>query len=119
MLEIPYETQIIFYQNPRGGYAVSIDGGDTVVLPTGNRIDLVGSVWTEADDEDLAEKNLSAVQHRALQEVRLRKNATGIDAILLRSKESKRSLRGYYAKPEAPPPVVPEGALVVKSDFED
>lgn len=119
MLEIPYETQIIFYQNPRGGYAVSVDGGDTVVLPSGKRIDLVGSVWTETEDEDLAEKNLSPEQRTALGEIRAKKNATGIDAILLRTRESKRSLRGYYAKPEAPQLVVPEGALVVKSDFED
>lgn len=118
-LEISYETQLVFYQNPRGGYAVSTDGGDTVWLHTGRQIDLAGSVWVEADDEEVAEKAMSAPQRAAIAEIRSRKNATGIDAILLKSQEARRNLRGYYAKEPPPPPVVPEGALVVKSDLDD
>lgn len=118
-IEVQYESQVVFLSNGRGRFAVSVDGGDTVVLANGRSIPVEGSVWRDADDEDEAEQKLSPAQARVLAEVRSRPPATGLEAIVLRHKESRRARRGYYARPEAPVPEVPEGALVVKSEFDD
>lgn len=118
-IEVQYESQVVFLSNGRGRFAVSVDGGDTVVLSNGQTMSVEGSVWRDADDEDEAERNLSPAQVRVLAEVRARPPATGMEAIVLRHKESRRARRGYYARPEAPVIEVPEGALVVKSEFDD
>ncbi len=118
-IEVQYESQVVFLSNGRGRFAVSVDGGETAMLASGQVVPVEGSVWREADDDDEAERGLSPCQAKALADVRSRPPATGMDAIALRHKASRRARRGYYARPEAPVPDVPEGALVVKSEFDD
>jgi len=119
MIEVSREAEVLFLSNKRGRFALSVDGGETAVLPSGVSVQVEGSVWGEADDDDEAERNLSEAQLVVLREVRARPPARGIEAIALRHRNNRRALRGYYAKADRPIVEVPEGALVVKSDLDD
>lgn len=58
--------EILYYTNGRGGSAVSVDGGEHVVVVTGRSLLLVDTpVWEEADEEDCT---LSPEQEAAVQE---------------------------------------------------
>lgn len=58
--------EILYYTNGRGGSAVSVDGGEHVVVATGRSLLLVDTpVWEEADEEDCT---LSSEQEAAVQE---------------------------------------------------
>lgn len=65
-LENENEDHIIFYGNGRGGGAVSLDGGVTVIVATGRRLNLADTpVWKNADPEEI-EPLLSEAQGAAL-----------------------------------------------------
>ena len=58
--------EILYYTNGRGGSAVSVDGGEHVVVSTGRSLLLVDTpVWEEANEEDCV---LSPKQQQAVQE---------------------------------------------------
>jgi hypothetical protein len=45
--------EILYYTNGRGGLAISIDGGEHVVIKTGRRLLLRDTRWEETDDESI------------------------------------------------------------------
>jgi hypothetical protein len=62
------DDNIIFYENGRGGAAVSLDGGVSVIVPTGRSLNLADTpVWEETDFEH-TEVLLTRVQQKALQD---------------------------------------------------
>lgn len=46
------ELEVLYYGNGRGGVAISVDGGEYVVIKTGRRLLLSATAWEEADTED-------------------------------------------------------------------
>lgn len=111
------ELQILFYVNGRGGYAVSVDDGETLFLSSGKTIPQAGTVWQEALDEDV-EPRLSAQQRQVVAEVRARPPARGVAAITEQYRADRIFASRHYAQPDPEPVSVPESALVIKAEFD-
>lgn len=111
------ELQITFYSNGRGRVAVSVDDGENLVLADGRKILHAGTIWREALDEDV-EDRLSPEQRRVVTEVRARPPARGMAAVAEQYRADRLSTARHYAQPDPEPVEVPEGALVVKAEFD-
>ena len=57
--------ELTYYENGRGGIAVSIDDGETVFVKTGRRLPLDESIWEEAEEVlELSDVQAAAVSAR-------------------------------------------------------
>jgi len=41
----------IYYRNQNDLVAVSLDGGETVLTPTGRQLPVTGTIWEESDED--------------------------------------------------------------------
>lgn len=114
------EEGILFFQNGKGGFAVSVNSGDTAILSNGKEISLGGkTIWVEAEDEMLAEASLSPVQKEAVERIRTTTNLSQLDIMALTLKRGRLLNRKHFAQPERVYPVLPEIAIATKSDLDD
>ena len=113
-----WEQDIIFYTNGRGGVAVSVDRGDSLILANGRNIQAAETVWEETDED--VEARLTDVQKQAVTEVRSRPELDGMDKIVYGYTRARQNIqRNDMPLPGRKPPVLSEDAVVVVSDLED
>jgi len=108
---------IIYYTTPKGLVAVSLDEGETIILPGGKTMPPT-EVWEEAAT-DLKDK-LTPVQREAVDKFLSSEEMTDLERIAWKLKQGTRKAAKDYAqkaKPEIPD--VPLDALVESSDPED
>ena len=112
------EDDIVYFENGRGGVAISWDGGENVMVVTGRMISTHTSAWEESSD-DLFDQ-LNDRQREALE-------AAKVETIPLLKQEARdlgRRLRatdrsGVFAPREAPiHPRLAESARVVMSEID-
>lgn len=118
VMERSRELQIIFYANGRGGVAVSVDEGETLVLADGRVLPAGSTIWKEALDDEV-EDRLSPVQRARVEQVRAKPPARGMEAVVEQYRADRLRVSRQFAQPDPEFPEVPEGALVVKSEFDD
>lgn len=111
------EQDIIFYENGRGGVALSVDGGQLILLANGKILPAEDTVW-EVSYEDV-EAKLTPVQRDALEEARKAPPLDELGEVLAEARRDRIRARKNSLQTPRPIPKVPEGALVVVSDFED
>lgn len=113
------EFYVLYYENGRGGIAVSIDDGDHVILANGKILYTHHTVWEECaeDYEDL----LSPIQKEAVERARKaweeRKDVDEVISAFRRDRLKAERRTPQKGKPEKKIQV-PEGALVVMSELE-
>jgi len=113
------DSDILYYGNGRGGAAVSLDDGITVIVATGRTLDRTGvPMWEETDLEDI-EALLTEPQKKAIQDYRNRPPLTPLQEMAerLRRKTALR-LRRENAQPNSHTYLgqLGEEALVVMSE---
>lgn len=114
------EEDIIFYQNGKGGTAVSVNGGDTAILANGKEISLTSkTAWVEAEDDFAAEESLSEAQRSAVDKVRARPPLTQTEIMALTLRRGRLLSRKHFVQPDMTYPVLPEIAIATKSDLDD
>ena len=103
----------LYYRNRAGAIAVSVDDGDTLVLPNGRTIE-VNAMWEETDPDEGA---LSEPQREAVRNVQV---PGVLDSIVKNySRGRKLASRDYGPGPEGRPiRRLSEDVLVVKADFD-
>lgn len=107
---------IIYYTTEKGLVAVSLDEGETIVLPTGKRMPPT-EAWEETS-EDL-ESRLTDAQKRALRVALGKPEMSEVGALAWKHRKRVIHDNRAYVQHEAPRREVRESALVVSSDFED
>ena len=107
-------TDIIYYTNNRGGYALSVDQGEYLMLADGRTITVHGTIWEECGAE--AEDHLSPQQKEALREA-LETPQDEMDQITAKYRRARLEARARDAVVK-PIRTLDERALVVKADFD-
>jgi len=112
--------EILYYRNPKGAVAISLDEGVTVVIPSGRRLPTT-EVWEETDEDNL-EELLTEHQVQVLADFRSRPALTGLDLMAWRlGQREKAAFAKGYAQSELTyrHRTIKESARVVSSDPED
>jgi len=93
------ELEVLFYENGRGGVAVSVDGGEHVVISTGRTLLLADTAWEESGEEpwdDLTEPQKAAIVEARERLLSMNEAQSDLDEIVLnyrkrRLHEARRS----------------------------
>lgn len=116
------ELEILYYSNGRGGTAISVDGGEYVVVKTGRRLLLTDTSWEEDDEEEcgpLSPEQESTIVAAKAQIDALTEAEAGLSEIVLSYR--KRRLREAEihptAKPEKPRRKVDSAVMIEYSDL--
>lgn len=109
--------EVIYYRNCHGAVSVSLDEGETVILPTGRRIPLT-PVWEESDEDGL-DMLLTPPQVQALAEFRARPPMTELEQMAWDMRKRRLAVAKDYAQPVPEPRKIRESAKVVVSDLKD
>lgn len=107
--------EILYYRTDRGGIAISLDEGETVIIPSGRKMPIT-PVWKETD-EDL-EDSLTVMQAGALEEFREKPPMTDLEQMAWNLRKAERQDEKNYAQPEPDHRYVRESALVVVAEFD-
>lgn len=107
----------VYYRNRAGAIALSLDDGDTLVLPTGQRIDL-NPMWEEVDPVE--EGSLTKPQQEAIAEARAAPAPSTLDTIIKDYGRARRDASRDYGPGSEGRPIrrLPEDVLVVVADFD-
>jgi hypothetical protein len=110
--------EILYFTTPKGLVAVSLDEGETIVLPSGKTMKPT-EVWEEAST-DLIDK-LTPIQRAALDTFRAAPEMTDLERMAWDLHKGTLKAAKHYAPRDSKPetPDVSLGALVVESDPED
>lgn len=108
-----------YYRNPGNVLGLSLDEGETLMLPSGKVLPLRHDVWEADSDEN--EEELSPKQRDYLAAHRNKPPMTEIDELAWKLRKGRQSLHCTFDfhSPDVPRKEVPESALVVMSDPED
>ncbi len=116
------ELEVLFYSNGRGGTAISVDGGEYVIVKTGRRLLLTETSWEEDDEEECGP--LSPEQEAAIEAARaeigsLSEKEAGVSEIVLayRKRRLREAQFSPKAKPEKPKRVVNPAVMIEYSDL--
>ena len=115
MIDKDVEEDILFFSNGRGGVALSVDAGETVMIANGRTLDPRKTVWEETGED--VEDQLSDLQQAYLRDAR----SVVLSDVerLIRQHRRQRLAESHLYIPEKVRVHVPEDALVVKSAFDD
>jgi hypothetical protein len=108
---------LLYYRNPQGNVAISLDEGETVIIPSGKRL-RVTPVWVETDEEGL-ESRLTQEQADALAVFRVKPPMTDLEQMVWKMHKRKLAAAYQYAPLNEPSRKIMESAQVVVSDLED
>jgi len=111
------KLDIFYYENPRGGVAVSVDDGEHLVIPSGRVLLAEDTVWDEVSSD--LESKLTAAQAEVLRQAREDFAAMGdIDLMVeaFRRRRLSEEQRNPVYKAPGKHRQLPESALVVMSE---
>jgi len=116
------KLEVLYYDNGRGGTAISVDGGEYVVVRTGRRLLLSETSWEESDEEDCGP--LTAEQESAIASAEAKIAEMGeaegeLSEIVLnyRQRRLHQERISPRAKPEKPRREVSPAVMVEYSDL--
>ena len=111
------EQDIVLYTNSKGGVAISIDGGETLMIADGRTLPVGETVWTEGDVD---ESRLSEVQTRYIEDARASTGEmTELQKIAANLRRGRKTHESEYYRPKEPiKRKLPESALVIAADFD-
>lgn len=109
--------EVTYYRNCHGAVSVSLDEGETVVIPMGRTIPLT-PVWEESDEDGL-DALLTPSQAQALAEFRARPPMTELEQMAWDMRKRRLAAVKDYAQPIPEPRKIRESARVVVSDLKD
>ena len=107
------DNDIVYYENGKGGVAISTDAGETLMIANGKTMKSHGTIWQEVS-EDLFDQ-LSDAQKEHLNDAQ--------QTVLSETELLARNLRKMRLKLEKPSNEKPirklgENVMVVKADFD-
>jgi hypothetical protein len=107
-----------YYRNPSNVLGLSLDEGETLILPTGKVIPIRHDIWEF--DSDVLEEELSPVQEGFLARHREKPPMTEIEELAWKLHKGTRSLHATFKTPKWDAPrkekTVQESAIAVCSD---
>ena len=107
-----------YYLNSRNGMvALSIDEGETMMLPSGKVLSVRPEVW-ELEPEDL-EDDLSLKQQAFLAHHKEKPPMDYIEQLAWKLRKGRLAVAKDFAQAPEPRKKAPASAMVVKSDFKD
>ncbi len=116
------ELEVLYYSNGHGGVAISVDGGEYVIVRTGRRLLLSETKWEEADEDEVG--LLSPEQETAIDDVERERAAmtpeqSVMSEIVLnyRRRRLREAQINPTAKPEKPKREVDPSVMVEYSDL--
>lgn len=111
------EQDIVLYTNNKGGVAISIDGGETLMIADGRFLPVGETVWTEGDVD---ESRLSDAQTKYVEDARsLSGEMTELQKIAANLRRDRRARESDYYRPKEPiKRKLPESALVIAAEFD-
>lgn len=104
---------IIYYETAKGLVAVSLDEGETIILPSGKTMPPT-EMWEESPI-DLKDK-LNALQLEAVEKFLAQPGMTELEQIAWRHHKRALGVAKDYKPPAPEYPEVPMDAVVVKSE---
>ena len=111
------EQDIVLFTNSKGKVAVSIDGGETLMVADGRILPVGETVWTEGDAE---ESQLSALQTQYVEDARkTASEMTDLQKIAANMRRDRKNHESEYYRPKEPiRRKLPESALVIAAEFD-
>jgi hypothetical protein len=108
-----------YYRNPSNVLGLSLDEGETLILPTGKVVPMRPDVWEF--DSDSSEDDLSVEQKERLRAHQDKPPMTEIEELAWKLHKGERSLNKTFQPPslDIPRHGVRESAIAVVSDPED
>lgn len=115
------ELEVQFYENGRGGVAISVDGGEHVIIANGRRLLLADTTWEDSDEnwEALTEPQRAAVEEAKVQLAGLNEAQSDLDEIVFkyRKRRLREAQRSPTRAPEKPTRELPETVMIEYSDI--
>ena len=118
------KLEVLYYDNDRGGTAISVDGGEYVIVRTGRRLLLSDTSWEESDVDDCGP--LTKIQELAIDEAQAAKAAetepeTEMSEIVLAHRKRRLQLESIHPQKRSRRLIrkLSADAVVVTSDLED
>jgi len=110
----------LYYENGRGGVAVSLDAGEFVIVKTGRKLLLTQVPLWEESHEDL-EHLLSPEQVAALEKARAAPPPTEMGGLVntFRKRRLQQERQDGKARPKAAPRKLSDSVRVITSDLKD
>ena len=116
--------EVLYYTNGRGGAAISLDGGEHVILKNGRKLLQEDTIWVESDVDEAGP--LSEIQEQAISDERARRAALSEDASQLddivsayRKRRLREGVRNPTQQPKKPNRKLRDSVMVEYSSFDD
>ena len=95
--------EILYYVNGHGGTAASVDGGEYVVVKTGNMVPQAGTPWEECDEEDcgpFSSEQQALVDRACAKEASRTEEESGLNDVVLAYRKRRLGVAERGPKPE-------------------